>query len=224
MLKGVKVLGGCLAATFLAVLGFIALSTAVVEAMRSISPPATRGQIKDWMLGTPQPVAGGRERRDNGAVNAGVGVGWEDYVHPTDPSGPEGVPFKKRTVLKCVFRDPLYQSHTGVDFSEVVGTPVITTMAGLVVWVGDNGPWGGLVVVENNGIQIYYAHLSAFSVARGDVVERGQKIGEVGNTGNSTGPHLHYGIKKKTGDNSYVWVDPQNYFYDGYKKAACPTE
>ena len=222
-MKGVKILGGCLGVTMLGVFGFIILSTMMVEAARQASPFG-KNQIRDWMMGTPQPVAGGREHRDNGYFNAGVGVGWEDYGHPTDQDEPRGVPFNKHTVLKCVFRDPLYLNHTGVDFSEVVGTPVITTMSGLVVWVGNNGNWGGLVVVENNGFQIYYAHLSSFSVSKGAVVDRGQIIGEVGNTGNSSGPHLHYGIKKKTGKDSYVWVDPQLFFHDGYTKAACPTK
>lgn len=214
---------GCVFGAAAIIVGFTILFTVVVEFTRQ-QMPFGKDKVEEWMMGTPQPVAGGREYRDNGYFAAGVGVGWEDYVHPTDQSEPWGVPFNKHTVLKCVFRDPLYLNHTGVDFSEVVGTPVITTMSGLVVWVGNNGPWGGLVVVENNGFQIYFAHLSSFSVSKGEVVNRGQIIGEVGNTGNSSGPHLHYGIKKKTGKDSYVWVDPQLYFNDGYTKAACPTK
>jgi murein DD-endopeptidase MepM/ murein hydrolase activator NlpD len=208
-MKGGKILGGCLIATMLGVLIFIILSTLVVEAARQ-SSPFGKEQIKEWMLGTPQPV--GSEFSDNGYVNAGVGVGWKDFTHPNDPSRPRGVPFDFKAKLGCEYRDPNYVRHTGVDFPEPIGTNVYATMAGLVVYAEVNGPWGNLVVVENNGYQTYYAHLDSFEVGKGQVVSRGQMIGTVGNNGNSTGPHLHYGIKKRTGKDSYIWVDPEGFF------------
>ena len=78
----------------------------------------------------------------------------------------------------------------GVDFPVNEGTPVHTTMAGKVVWAGPNGPWGNLVVVENNGYQVWFAHLSVISVSVGDILEYGDVVGLSGNTGNSTGYRL----------------------------------
>lgn len=214
MLKGLKILGGCFGAMMLGIFGFIVLSTLVVEAMRSASPGG-QDQIRDWMLGTPQPVYGGREKKDNGYVNAGVGVGFENYTHPDDPSEPWGIPFNQKEPLGCEFQDcPNYCRHTGVDFPGEIGTPIFATMAGKVVYVGFNGGWGNLVVVENNGFQTWYAHLdwNSFAVSEGQIISRGQKIGERGHNGNSSGAHLHYGIKKHTGKDRYIWVDPELYF------------
>lgn len=207
--KGGKILAGCLGATLLAVFGFIVLSTMVVEAARQASP-AGKEQIRDWMMGTPQPV--GRELSDNGYLNAGVGVGWQDYTHPDDPSRPRGTPFDFKAKLGCEFQDPNYRRHTGVDFPEPTGTNVYATMAGLVVYADANGPWGNLVVVENNGHQTWFAHLDGFAVSEGQVISRGQIIGQVGDNGNSTGPHLHYGIKKRAGESGAVWMDPEGFF------------
>jgi murein DD-endopeptidase MepM/ murein hydrolase activator NlpD len=82
----------------------------------------------------------------------------------------------------------------------------------MVVWAGENGPWGNLVVIENGDYQVWLAHLSSIEVMEGDVIEYGDEIGLSGNTGNSTGAHLHYGIKHKTEAGSYVWLDPQLFF------------
>jgi len=94
-------------------------------------------------------------------------------------------------------------------------------MAGRVVWSESNGPWGNLVVVENNGYQIYLAHLETIAVKQGQILRYGDSVGEVGSTGNSTGPHLHYGIKRHT-DGGQVWLDPVA-FFDGadYLKVVC---
>jgi murein DD-endopeptidase MepM/ murein hydrolase activator NlpD len=92
------------------------------------------------------------------------------------------------------------------------GTPIYTTIAGQVVWAAENGPWGHLVVVENDGYQVWLAHLSSIEVSEGDILEYGGLIGLSGNTGNSTGGHLHYGIKHRTEAGSFVWLDPRAYF------------
>lgn len=92
------------------------------------------------------------------------------------------------------------------------GTPIHTTLAGKVVWANSNGPWGNLVVIENNGYQVWLAHLSSIHVTEGQILNHGAVVGLSGNTGNSTGPHLHYGIKQETGEKSFVWFNPQNFF------------
>ena len=172
-------------------------------------PAWAQGGATAWLLGTPQPA--GSETSDNGSLPAGVGVGWEGYVDLEDPGPPRGLPLAGTVYLGCLFHDPAYSDHTGVDFPANEGSPVYTTMAGLVVWAGPNGPWGNLVVIENNGFQIYLAHLTTIAVTQGQVVQFGTYVGAVGSTGNSTGPHLHYGIKQQT-EGGQVWLNPVAFF------------
>lgn len=86
--------------------------------------------------------------------------------------------------------------HNGLDFGVPVGTPVRSTMDGRVVYAGWNDQgYGNLVIVENGPYRTYYAHLSSIPVSVGQQVAAGTIIGLSGNTGNSTGPHLHYEIR-----------------------------
>jgi murein DD-endopeptidase MepM/ murein hydrolase activator NlpD len=92
-------------------------------------------------------------------------------------------------------RDPFTGAtrfHSGVDIGLAYGTPVRAAASGQVVFAGANGGYGNMVVIERpSGQQVRYAHLAAQNVRAGDVVEQGQVIGQVGNTGRSTGAHLH---------------------------------
>lgn len=86
--------------------------------------------------------------------------------------------------------------HTGIDLAARTGTPVKSADAGRVSFVGTRGAYGKLIIIDHeNGYQTYYAHLSAYSVKAGERVHKDQKIGEVGNTGRSTGPHLHFEVR-----------------------------
>ena len=182
-------------------------------------PSWAQEDATEWLLGTPQPV--GSEIWDNGSSPAGVGVGWDGYIDPADPNSPRGLPLRDTVYLGCLFHDPNYTNHTGVDFPATLSTPVYTTMAGKVVWAGENGPWGNLVVVENNGYQIYLAHLETITVTKGQILQYGDYVGDSGSTGNSTGPHLHYGIKQRT-DGGQVWLNPVGFFGDAdYVKVVC---
>lgn len=97
-----------------------------------------------------------------------------------------------------------HTGHNGLDFGVPVGTPVKSTMDGKVVYSGWNDQgYGNLVIVENGAFRTYYAHLSSIPVSMGDQVAAGSVIGLSGNTGNSTGPHLHYEIRKNR-----VAIDP----------------
>jgi len=90
-----------------------------------------------------------------------------------------------------------HPGHNGLDFGVVVGTPVHATMNGKVVYAGwNNAGYGNLVIVQNGEYQTYFAHLSKIPVEVGQEVRSGTVVGFSGNTGNSTGPHLHYEVRK----------------------------
>ncbi|MCE1201468.1 MAG: M23 family metallopeptidase [Bacteroidia bacterium] len=105
----------------------------------------------------------------------------------------------------------VYKFHEGVDFSTPVGTEVFATGDGVVESVDRNYFGYGNTIIINHGFgyQTLYAHLSSFSVKRGEKVKRGQKIGKTGNTGKSTSPHLHYEVRKGGRP-----VNPINFFFN----------
>jgi murein DD-endopeptidase MepM/ murein hydrolase activator NlpD len=87
--------------------------------------------------------------------------------------------------------------HTGLDFAAATGTPVFAALAGKVVEAGWGGAYGNHIIVRHdNGVETLYAHLNSTAVAKGERVLRGQRIGAVGSTGNSSGPHLHFEVIK----------------------------
>jgi murein DD-endopeptidase MepM/ murein hydrolase activator NlpD len=86
--------------------------------------------------------------------------------------------------------------HPGVDIGAPEGTPVLATADGVVAFAGWEDGYGRLVVIDDGfGFSTCYAHLSAFSVQPGMHIDRGQVIGYVGDSGRSTGPHLHYEVR-----------------------------
>ena len=85
--------------------------------------------------------------------------------------------------------------HRGVDIAVSIGTPVYSGIKGRVTFAGKKGNYGNLVEIEgDNGIKVRYAHLNSIDVVTGQKVSDGEKVAETGNTGMSTGPHLHYEI------------------------------
>jgi len=85
--------------------------------------------------------------------------------------------------------------HSGVDFAAPVGTPIHAAAGGVVVVAEHHPVWGNVVEVDHgNTMLTRYAHASKLHVAPGDIVKRGQKLAEVGSTGRSTGPHLHFEV------------------------------
>lgn len=85
--------------------------------------------------------------------------------------------------------------HTGLDFQAEPGTPVLAAAGGVVVAQEVHPAYGNMVEVDHgNELITRYAHVSRFLVKKGDLVKRGQKIAEVGTTGRSTGPHLHFEV------------------------------
>jgi murein DD-endopeptidase MepM/ murein hydrolase activator NlpD len=90
----------------------------------------------------------------------------------------------------------VWHMHNGIDIAGRIGTPIVAARSGTVVHVESQiGNYGRFVIVSHpGGFQTLYAHLDNFAVRRGQYVSTGEKIGELGNTGLSTGPHLHFSI------------------------------
>ena len=85
--------------------------------------------------------------------------------------------------------------HSGIDFAAPPGTPIHAAAGGVVVMAEYHPVWGNVVEVDHgNALLTRYAHASRLHVAPGDIVKRGQKLAEVGSTGRSTGPHLHFEV------------------------------
>ena len=102
----------------------------------------------------------------------------------TSGFGPRLDPFKKRAAF-----------HAGVDFGTAAGTPVYATLSGTITRSGYKGPYGLVVEIDHgNGFRSRYGHLARSRVRRGQAVEFQQHIADAGNSGRSTGPHLHYEV------------------------------
>ncbi len=109
--------------------------------------------------------------------------------------------------------------HTGLDFPAEPGTPILAAAGGVVVVQEYHLAYGNMVEVDHgNELVTRYAHASKVFVKKGDIVKRGQKIAEIGSTGRSTGPHLHF----------EVWVagvpqDPQRFLEAGENMVAAQS-
>ena len=105
-------------------------------------------------------------------------------------------------------KDRRYRTHMGIDYAAPIGTPVFSVANGRVAFIGFSGAYGKLIIVDHPGnYRTYYAHLSNYNneLAVGNEIRRGMEIGYVGSTGRSTGPHLHYELRKDG-----IYVDPYN--------------
>jgi murein DD-endopeptidase MepM/ murein hydrolase activator NlpD len=115
--------------------------------------------------------------------------------------------------------DPFLRSwamHSGIDFRGATGEPVFSAASGRVAHAGMLGGYGLLVEIDHgNGIVTRYAHLSRIDVKEGDMVGVGQRVGRIGSTGRSTGPHLHY----ETRINGEA-VDPMRFLRAGIRLAS----
>ena len=123
-----------------------------------------------------------------------------DYYHLSSRYGKRKDPVNNRWAV-----------HYGLDMAASKKSPIYVTAAGKVKFVGWKGNYGRFIVVDHgNGFETRYGHLNKILVKKGDIVEPRTKIGLVGNSGRSTGPHLHYEIRVN-GQN----VDPYNFIKAG---------
>ncbi len=128
--------------------------------------------------------------------NPGVGTG--EFIWPVDSNvGHISSPYGYRS----------RGFHSGVDHAASQGTTIRAADNGVVEFSGYRGQYGKLIIIDHsNGYKTYYAHNTANYVTEGDVVEKGEAIGEIGATGNATGAHLHFELHR---DGSHV--DPYDY-------------
>ena len=101
--------------------------------------------------------------------------------------------YGKREEDKIVSAD-----HYGIDLGVVIGTTVVAAMEGKVTLVSNEGEYGTHVKIVNKDITTIYAHCSKILVKKGAKIKKGQKIALSGNTGKTTGPHLHFEIRRST--------------------------
>ena len=92
--------------------------------------------------------------------------------------------------------DIISANHAGIDIGGEVGTEIIAAMEGTVEEVSSYGDYGNHLKITNGEVSTLYAHCSKILVNQGDYISQGQKIAEVGNTGRTTGPHLHFEISR----------------------------
>lgn len=128
-----------------------------------------------------------------------------------------------------VRRDPFmpttWSSHNGIDIAANVGTPVICPIDGVVSALYDNQKGGKTLILRSNcgTLRFGFCHLNNYLVFKGQSVVKGERIAHTGNTGNSTGPHLHFSVKSGGKWNTYGdyiggrWTDPMPYYeFDVY--------
>ncbi len=128
-------------------------------------------------------------------------------------SVPNGIPLKKYKKITDKFGYRIHpitkkrQFHAGIDFSAAIGTPIYATADGVVEYAKGKGTYGNYLLIDHPfGFKTAYGHLSGFAVKKGDYISKGDIIGYVGNTGRSTGSHLHFEIRYLN-----KWLNPQKF-------------
>lgn len=153
---------------------------------------------------------------EGGYFDASGRAPWEGGFRKPIPGAPVTSKFNMQRVHP-ILKKPM--PHTGTDFGAPAGTPIGATKPGKVSFIGWGGPSGNLVkVLHDGGYESGYAHLirAAEGLKVGDSVDRLQTVGYCGSTGRSTGPHLHFTIKKNG-----EFIDPESLNLDG--KRILPT-
>jgi len=194
---------------------------AMVRAMAKLDPP-----VEDALsgVGGPSPLEGRAEmsdlQREIDTLRRQIEMrrfsqeeiqGFLNDEHSLLAAKPTGWPTQGwLTSLFGKRKDPFTgrrKMHEGLDIAGRVGTPILATADGVINRVGHFSGYGKLVVVDHGyGYQTYYGHNSKLYVKAGQRVKRGDKIAALGNTGTSTGPHVHYEIRRNG-----VPINPRKY-------------
>lgn len=200
--------------------GQMAFETSVaLDAVRAVAEARTRDIVKslrplgirvadkiadqDTGIGGPYIPAAGKEA-DDFAIRADLArQALQNYltIRDTLPTVPIGSPIDGARISSTYGKrlDPFLRRpamHAGIDYAARYGHPVKAAAEGTVVIAGRHGGYGKMVeIAHDNGMTTRYAHLSRIRVKKGQKVHKGARIGAVGSTGRSTGPHLHYEVR-----------------------------
>jgi murein DD-endopeptidase MepM/ murein hydrolase activator NlpD len=131
-----------------------------------------------------------------------IALGTGNYVRPVQGSITSYFGYRFHPILRK------RKYHSGIDISASYGSPVSAADSGVIVFAGRNGGYGKMIIIDHgSGISTVYGHCSLLQVDQGQTVTQGQIIAQVGSTGLSTGPHLHFEVRKNG-----VPEDPLSYF------------
>lgn len=137
-----------------------------------------------------------------GGGGSGTNSGVDGYIWPTNNTRVVTSPYGERW---CPFHG--YESHNGADIDAARGSAVLAAKSGRVIQAGWNGGYGiSVMIAHDDGITTLYGHMDGCSVSVGQTVSQGETIGICGNTGNSSGAHIHYTMYKNGGT-----IDPLPY-------------
>ena len=147
-----------------------------------------------------------RQQQSGGSSGGGGGSGSnsgvDGYIWPTNNTRVVTSPYGERW---CLFHG--YESHNGADIDAARGSAVLAAKSGRVIQAGWNGGYGiSVMIAHDDGITTLYGHMDGCSVSVGQTVSQGETIGICGNTGNSSGAHIHYTMYKNGGT-----IDPLPY-------------
>ncbi len=130
-----------------------------------------------------------------GSGSSGSNSGVDGYIWPTNNTRVVTSPYGERW---CPFHG--YESHNGADIDAARGSAVLAAKSGRVIQAGWNGGYGiSVMIAHDDGITTLYGHMDGCSVSVGQTVSQGETIGICGNTGNSSGAHIHYTMYKNGG-------------------------
>lgn len=177
----------------------------LAQLQRQYSPQAQRSQFstsvgQSQIVGAaPSPVQGYNDTIQIPVIQEVSpelpGLSTPDF--PRSPGQFNGYIWPAKGVFTSGFGPRWGRMHRGIDIAAPIGTPIMAAASGEVVFSGWNsGGFGNLVKIRHgDGSVTYYAHNNRLLVRRGEYVEQGQQIAEMGSTGRSTGPHLHFEIR-----------------------------
>ncbi|RME63581.1 MAG: LysM peptidoglycan-binding domain-containing protein [Caldilineae bacterium] len=158
-----------------------AIASYPLNKMESINTPLSVGQ-QLVVPGGQKPYIPRQVVAYNGPVPQGASQGSGVFGWPTDG----------------VLTQPFWSGHRALDIGAWTGTPILAADSGYVIAArtGWNFGYGNMVMIDHgNGYVTLYGHMNSIFVRQGENVAKGEQIGTVGNTGNSTGPHLHFEIR-----------------------------
>ena len=165
-----------------------ALASVAVLAMAAAPTPEPYVLVEETVTSAPVPPPVTAEARPAGPITRLIA-----FVEPL-----KGYAINSAFGLRRLASEARARQHKGIDIAAPHGTSVFVACEGEVLRTGyDAGGYGRFIEVQHpNGMSTLYAHLSRVDVARGDRLGSGERIGLVGSTGRSTGPHLHFEVRR----------------------------